>query len=114
MKLFKVSILREHSEAHKLKWSGKDETYSHLEWRDSEEAVWSRWAETHARPQPYWDERFKDSVVEVVEATDVAARREAAARYTERCCELAVLNPCVCRVSFICPEHGTSHWGTHD
>jgi len=30
------------------------------------------------------------------------------------CCSKAQFSPCVCTWSFECPEHGTTHIGTHD
>lgn len=57
-------------------------------------------------------------VVISVEPGDYAKERLEAYRlakiYGGRCCTLAIKRPCVCSISYACPEHGTTCVGSHD
>jgi len=116
LQLFNVTIRRTYTPAYQEQWGGPESADSkHPEWGESAEAIIAKWAELHANQMPYWLERFRDEVL-MVEPLDAAERRaDARQRYgTERCCDLAIVKPCVCRVSFSCPEHGVTCHGTHD
>ena len=114
-RLFNVTIRRTFTEAHRARWSDTPE-YSdstHPEWADSPEAIVATWADIHANQQAYWLAKYSDELL-MVEPLNLDARRAEAARYDERCCDLAIVYPCVCSIAFSCPEHGVKHVGTHD
>jgi hypothetical protein len=119
--LFSVTIRRTYTAKHRAQWSDLPEysDSSHPEWGESAEAVVERWATIHDNVQPYWLEKFRDEVL-MVEPLDADKRRAEAAEliqrvgYPDRCCDLAIVNPCVCAISYTCPDHGTKCHGTHD
>lgn len=115
--LYNVTIRRTYTEAHRDKWGGPEYSDStHPEWATSAEALVATWADIHDNQSPYWLEKFRDEVL-LVEPLNVDAQRAHARQHPladERCCDLAVVNPCVCSISFTCPEHGAKHIGTHD
>ncbi len=121
-KLFDVTLRRTYTEKGQGIWPDAkrkpEQDSSHPEWAFSEQEVWDYWAEIHGKPYPYWDEKYKDSVVAVVEVSpeDLAERRSKAwnYRFGGVCCELAVFSPCVCSYKTVCPVHGSHCHGTHD
>lgn len=120
-RLFSVTIRRTYTPAYQARWSNIPETSdsSHPEWADSPETIVAKWAEIHGQQQPYWLEKFSDELLMVEPLNTDERRREAQRHETKahggpRCCDLAVVYPCVCAVAFSCPEHGVSHNGTHD
>lgn len=102
MRLYDVTIGRVHSDGSR-DW---DSTFPM--WAAVEDDVRARW--------PYVGRDYRDELVALREVPpdELEERRDKAALHPERCCELAVLRPCVCRVSFTCPTHGTNCHGTHD
>lgn len=113
--LFSVTIRRTYTDAHRARWSDVPEysDSSHPEWAESADAIVAKWAELHASQSDYWLAKFRDELL-LVEPLNAEERRAEARRYPNRCCDLAVFRPCVCSVSFTCPEHGTTCIGTHD
>jgi hypothetical protein len=125
-RLFFVTIKRVHSAASKAKWpaSGADHESTFPDWGESAETVRARREANLVSKSPYWAEKFTDTVEAVVEG-DVVAERARCVEMWERmrrvfrdryapCCDLAVLRPCVCSISYSCPEHGNTCHGTHD
>lgn len=114
--LFDVTIRRTFTENDR--WNpGKVEESTHPEFADDSSSVWEKWADLHSRPSPF-DDRYKDEVVKV-EVADARERREHLVELARRCgwnpcCNLAVLRPCVCSYSTVCPEHGAQCHGSHD
>lgn len=63
--------------------------------------------------------RLGDEEVQALrnKATEFAARMSRFSRYGPhygRCCDLAIVHPCVCSVSWNCPVHGRHCHGSHD
>lgn len=115
--LFSVTIRRTYTPAHLNRWGGPEFTdRAHPEWGESAEAIVAQWADIHANQSAYWLERFRDEVLMVEPLDADQLRAEAAAHHQSdlRCCDLAIVRPCVCMVSFTCPKHGVRCHGTHD
>lgn len=115
--LYNVTIRRTYTAKHRAQWSDVPE-YSdstHPEWADQAEDIVDRWDDIHRNAQPYWLAKYRDEVLLIEPLNADERRADAARRYgTERCCDLAIVKPCVCRVSFSCPVHGVKCNGTHD
>lgn len=119
--LFQIKIRRTYDPSYKWK-SGFVES-THLRWADSEEELRIKWDADH-QPNAYWDPKFLDTL-ESVEGIDPEKFRQQRREYDQRmrsyvasaiqaCCDLAILRPCVCLVSYSCPEHGEKCHGSHD
>lgn len=113
MRLFRKTIRRTYTPEWKARWNSRDDETSAPVWAESAEAV----RDAH-KPSlgAYWDERFQDVLVSV-EPMDHEAEKERmlrADRSNQRCCDEAVLRPCVCVISFSCAEHGARCIGGHD
>lgn len=114
-RLFEVTISRKYTDEWRARWpSQTDYETTGPRWATSPEEIRAAF---DAQPvSDYWRARYTDSLTAVVEVSpeETAERRERAARHPERCCDLAVLRHCVCRVSFACPLHGAHCHGSHD
>ena len=113
--LFSVTIRRTYTPEHRARWSDVPEHQdsSHPEWAESAEQIVDRWQAIHANQSEYWLAKFRDELL-MVEPLNADEQRAKARRHEERCCDLAIVRPCVCSISFSCPEHGTKCVGTHD
>lgn len=130
-RLFDVTIRRVYTEAEMAKpynrWrKSNSEDFRHPEFGDSAEEIAEKWDRICSRKDEYWDAKYKDHLAAVVELdleAELEKRRDYVERVIERvrgngayapCCDRAVLYPCVCSVSYLCPLHGNKCHGTHD
>jgi hypothetical protein len=115
MNLYLKTIARTYTAEYLAKWPRTRgvEITTHPVWAESEQAVRENHRESMGE---YWDDKFED-VLAGVERMDVDAERARmlrADRTNRRCCDNAVLRPCVCLISFTCAEHGDRCVGSHD
>lgn len=121
--LFYVTIRRTYTPEFRAKWSGPETSDStHPRFAETAEEIWAT--------NFYTDSRYADEVFAVERATperlaeerakaaDLFARLrstfERRGDHYEPCCELAILRPCVCSISYLCPVHGSHCHGSHD
>jgi hypothetical protein len=114
--LFDVTIRRTFAPGDRWR-PGEVEESTHPEFAEDADAIMTKWHRLHAEPSPF-DDRYTDECVSV-KVADAKERREHLAELARRCgwhpcCNLAVLRPCVCSYSTICPEHGAQCHGSHD
>lgn len=76
-------------------------------------AIEDLWGGICERQNVHWGHLYKDRVTAVKEL-DLQQARLRASEHPARCCDLAVVRPCVCRISFLCPAHGRTCHGSHD
>jgi hypothetical protein len=87
-------------------------------WAESTADVRRTHDEQQALMSTYWKARYEDVLVSI-EQMDVEAERERmlkadSYRGPNRCCDDAVLYPCVCSIAFTCAVHGQKCVGSHD
>ena len=112
-KLFDVTTLRIFTDEYQNRWrkgQSQSELNTHQVVGETAQAVRDRWNKNNSIAM---DRMYHDELVSVVEISEeeLAKRKCSDPR---RCCDKAINFFCVCALSFLCPEHGSRHIGTHD
>ena len=113
--LFRSTVRRTYADNPSFKhYAGLVQESTHFEW-----ATNPRWGIEGLPFTRYEGRTYKDEVIrlELMPEETIGFERGRVLRSTYaryRCCDLAIFRPCVCLVSFSCPEHGTRCHGTHD
>ena len=88
----------------------------HPVWAESADAVRKQHDAQQASMSDYWKEKYEDVLVSVtpMDVDEQRRRMRDQDHRNHRCCDDAVLYPCVCYIAFTCAEHGQRCVGSHD
>jgi hypothetical protein len=107
--LYKVLIACEHTQEAKDKWGNRDYESEHNTFVPDRYTI---------DPDPPWEGRhyryIYKSVRQVPDEEWLVAANYARSFHPDICCELAILDNCVCSWKSLCPIHGAKCHGSHD